>query len=379
MADSCDIFISYRRKDVGGHARALHRDLYRRFDKRRIFFDRRSVESGQDFPARLSQAVSQSRAFLALIGPGWIDVKDQDGRPRIEDPSDFVHREIATALTLNKTVIPVLLDDAQMPPADRLPVALRGLAAKDALTLRGKDFEYDTQLAELVRLLAKVPGMPPPRPPEAPWPGPGSPGATAVLLGLLAYGVAVGVEHGVLGLHWLDAWRDTYSLATAGLVLVAWALLVWRRREWRKWWRSGLAAFLLVSGIAVVGVAVWTARTYSYRSDLGLFEDVRWRLREDRGDIKTYEWTFVSATAEPGPFFVTVTVRDSCPKAEIRHFRPRPVSRGVQPPEEVAAPLRRHREWWVPALHRPHRITFALTVANGGEECIVPTLTRASS
>ena len=161
-----DLFISYRRSDSAGHARALYRDLCRRFEKQRIFFDRESIEAGTVFPDRLREAVESCSVLLALIAPGWLETKTADGGRRIDSEEDFVHREIATALQLGRKVIPVLFDDTPPPEAIKLPESLRGLAVHDALTLRGKNFEYDVQLEELVRLVAAVPGMPAPLPPS---------------------------------------------------------------------------------------------------------------------------------------------------------------------------------------------------------------------
>jgi len=102
--------------------------------------------------------------LLALIGPEWLQVKNADGLRRLNDPKDFVRQEIAQALALNKKLIPVLFDDTPSPAANELPAPLKALASCDVLTLRGKAYEYDTQLAELVRLVAKVPGIPQPLP-----------------------------------------------------------------------------------------------------------------------------------------------------------------------------------------------------------------------
>jgi hypothetical protein len=163
-ADSFDIFISYRRSDSAGHARALYRDLCRSFDKQRIFFDRESIEAGMVFPERLRSAIQSCRVLVALIAPGWLDAKGPDGQRRLDSEADFVRQEIASALELGRKIIPVLFDDTPPPEAAQLPEPLRPLSAADALTLRGKNFEYDVQLAELVRLLAEVPGMPAPLP-----------------------------------------------------------------------------------------------------------------------------------------------------------------------------------------------------------------------
>jgi hypothetical protein len=160
------IFISYRRRDAGGHGRALHEYLSRRFGNNRVFFDRSTVESGDVFPDKLRRGVQRCAVLLALIGQEWLDVQDNDGGRRLDDPEDFVRREIALALEQGKKVIPVLFDDTPVPSRDRLPDLLHALASCDALTLRGKTYEYQTQRQELVRLLAKIPGLPSPLPEE---------------------------------------------------------------------------------------------------------------------------------------------------------------------------------------------------------------------
>jgi hypothetical protein len=154
------IFVSYRRADSQGHARALYDDLCERYPKTEVFFDLGSIEAGDTFPDLLRDAVGRCRVLLALIGPAWSEVRDAQGRRRLDDARDFVRQEIAHALALGKRVIPVVFDDTPIPPADRLPEPLRALAGQDVHTLRGKQYEYATQLQELVRLLGKVEGVP---------------------------------------------------------------------------------------------------------------------------------------------------------------------------------------------------------------------------
>jgi hypothetical protein len=164
MPDEPAIFISYRRSDAGGHGRALHEYLSGRFGDDRVFFDRRTIESGDVFPDRLRRGVEGCAVLLALIGPEWLDARGDDGSRRLDDPEDFVRREIALALERGKKVIPVLFEDIPFPPRARLPDPLKALASCDALALRGKTYEYRTQRRELVRLLARVPGVPQPLP-----------------------------------------------------------------------------------------------------------------------------------------------------------------------------------------------------------------------
>ena len=86
----------------------------------------------------MRKTVAQCHVLLALIGPEWLEVKNDEGLLRLEDPNDFVRQEIAQALALNKKVVPVLFDDTPPPAAKALPEPLKALARCDALTLRGK-------------------------------------------------------------------------------------------------------------------------------------------------------------------------------------------------------------------------------------------------
>ncbi len=164
MANPGVIFISYRRSHDGGYAWALRDYLRSRFNPDTLFFDRENIDAGTVFPDRLGAAVEGCQVLLAVIGPGWLEATDGNGHRRLDDEDDWVRREIALALALGKTVIPVLFgDDTQPPPADRLPAPLQPLARLQAKHLRGDFSEYDAQRQDLVRLLAQVPGVPAPR------------------------------------------------------------------------------------------------------------------------------------------------------------------------------------------------------------------------
>jgi hypothetical protein len=81
----------------------------------------------------------------------WLTIIDAHGRRRLEDPDDFVRVEIEAALTRKVRVIPILVDGAKMPHADKLPPSLAKLVRRQALELGPTRFEYDTS-----RLLAKT-------------------------------------------------------------------------------------------------------------------------------------------------------------------------------------------------------------------------------
>ena len=129
------VFVSYRRGDAEGQARALSLELVRLLGKDSLFMDVDSIALGRDFRQVLQEHLSSCDVMLALIGPGWIDAKDGSGKRRLESPTDFVRQEIAAALKRNIPVIPVLLQGAQIPPPERLPDDLKDLSYRNGFEL----------------------------------------------------------------------------------------------------------------------------------------------------------------------------------------------------------------------------------------------------
>ena len=112
------IFISYRRKDVPFAAHALHCHLARRFPERQLFMDvQGGIRAGLDFAEVIRDRVARCNVLLALIGPSWMQLADA----RLDDPGDFVRLEIASALDMRKRVIPILVENADMPRTHLLP------------------------------------------------------------------------------------------------------------------------------------------------------------------------------------------------------------------------------------------------------------------
>ena len=129
------IFISYRRGDSEGQARALSLELANYVGPDSVFMDVDSVALGRDFRLSLQESLKSCDAVLALIGPNWLDSADAAGRRRLDDPDDFVRQEIATALRRNIPVTPILLQGASMPAAERLPDDLKDLAFRNGFEL----------------------------------------------------------------------------------------------------------------------------------------------------------------------------------------------------------------------------------------------------
>jgi TIR domain/PAN domain len=139
------IFINYRRDDSAGTAGRLHDRLAQTFGRNNLFMDVDHIPAGVDFLEHLHSQVAACDVFLAVIGPNWLDAKDDDGRRRFDNPDDFVTIEIAEALARNIRVIPVLVDGARTPKADRLPDSVKPLVRRNAVEVRNTHFGRDAE------------------------------------------------------------------------------------------------------------------------------------------------------------------------------------------------------------------------------------------
>ena len=119
------VFISYRRDDSAGHAGRIHDRLEREFGRDLLFMDVDAIPLGADFKQVLAQEVAKCDALLVVIGPSWIDARDEAGGFRLFNTNDFVHIEIFSALARRIPVIPLLIEGTAMPAPDELPQPLR--------------------------------------------------------------------------------------------------------------------------------------------------------------------------------------------------------------------------------------------------------------
>ena len=145
------IFISYRRADSPGYVRALLSEMRNTFGGKQVFLDMEDIAAGSDFPIIIDEAVRNCELLLALIGPKWVELRDESGQRRIENLTDFVRLEIGAALERKIPIIPVLLENAKMPKADELPDELKLLS-----TLQGITLTYDRWDDDIARLFAAI-------------------------------------------------------------------------------------------------------------------------------------------------------------------------------------------------------------------------------
>ena len=151
------IFISYRRDDSAGYARAIYDQLAERFSKERVFMDVDAIAPGMAFDEAIQRAVGGCEILLALIGRRWMEPQAGAG-PRINQPADFVRAEIAAALSRGVRVIPVLLDGASMPAEETLPEPVRPLSRRNAIEI--SHTRFDSDLKRLVEAISSALGDP---------------------------------------------------------------------------------------------------------------------------------------------------------------------------------------------------------------------------
>ena len=153
------IFISYRREHTAAVVDRLHKRLADHFGERQIVRDVETVEPGDDFGQRIDQVVGSSDAFLAIISDRWLLDRNPAGKRPIGIARDWVQREIEVALRRpDVPVIPVLIEGAAMPDEQVLPYSVRSLANLRAMHL--SDYDWDDQVAQLVKALEEVIGPP---------------------------------------------------------------------------------------------------------------------------------------------------------------------------------------------------------------------------
>lgn len=93
-----------------------------------VFVDTAEIKAGDHFEGRIHRAIANCDVFVPLIGKRWMHLLTE----RIESGErDVLSREIATAFRLERDIVPLLIDGADMPRANELPGEISQLANVD--------------------------------------------------------------------------------------------------------------------------------------------------------------------------------------------------------------------------------------------------------
>jgi hypothetical protein len=259
------VFICYRRNDTQDFADRLYDTLSNRLGDSHVFMDIDSIAYGDDFEQTLQSKLGVCTAMLVLIGPTWLAMRDGDGTRRLDDPADYVRREIEAGLQRpDVRVIPVLAHGALMPDPGQLPESMASLVKRQAIQLSREYFKPGVQrLLETLNetavqedLSARV----------------GIPQAQALLKQAthLVQGITATTETQIDAAdetqtttsngggtqqtyHQTDSFRSLVTIATLVLFFPAGLILVWTYSPWppktRKmvtWFVVGVLAFALL-------------------------------------------------------------------------------------------------------------------------------------
>jgi hypothetical protein len=138
------VFISYRRDDSRGSARAIYERLVDRFGREAVFFDVADGKAGYKWRELLSERVLSCDALIAVIGRGWNPIVGGQSRRRLDDENDQVRFEIETAFSRGIPVFPILVDGATVSAAaEDLPIALKQLPEWQSIEVSEAHFDYD--------------------------------------------------------------------------------------------------------------------------------------------------------------------------------------------------------------------------------------------
>ena len=108
--------------------------------------DVNAIQPGRDFRKAIDESILKCSVLLAVVGRDWLESKNASGQRRLDDESDFVRLEIASALQRDIPVVPVLVRGARMPSADQLPADLRELAYRNAVELTHARWKSDVRV-----------------------------------------------------------------------------------------------------------------------------------------------------------------------------------------------------------------------------------------
>ena len=113
-----------------------------------MWLDYDDIGPGEEFADALAEALAQSDNLLAIIGPDWLTA-EKEGRRRLDDPEDWVRREVAAGLAGRAAVTPVLVGHALLPTVEELPEPLQPLPGRQAIEVRPEHFDDDVE--DLIR------------------------------------------------------------------------------------------------------------------------------------------------------------------------------------------------------------------------------------
>jgi transcriptional regulator with XRE-family HTH domain len=147
------IFISYRRDDHAGFAGRIFDRLTINFGEGQVLCDAH-IEPGNDFVDELKCQLDGCKVIIAVIGTRWLNIRDDAGKRRLDDPADYVRMEIERGLNRDIPVVPVLVDGARMPSLTDLPASLEPFARRNGYSM--SNIRFHSEITALILWLERL-------------------------------------------------------------------------------------------------------------------------------------------------------------------------------------------------------------------------------
>lgn len=154
LAETPDIFVSYRRADAAAAAGRLHRDLAEYFGTKSVFMDIYGIAPSQVWDKTIEDAITGCKVGVVVIGHRWMRALLPNTPTPSADQVDFVRQEIGMLLKTGKAIAPVLVDGASLPDRSDLTDELAPLLKFQALVLNNAN--WDKVVAQLIEQLERA-------------------------------------------------------------------------------------------------------------------------------------------------------------------------------------------------------------------------------
>lgn len=145
-----DVFISYRRQGGSEKAELTKDELLKRgFRESRMFLDTRSLSSG-NYMEGILKAIDVSRNIVVVI--------TKDSLQNVSEESPWT-KEIAYALSIGKTIIPIYYDGISELRQDELPADIQSLSLENAVMYvhQYADASFDRLAERLTKAPVSIP------------------------------------------------------------------------------------------------------------------------------------------------------------------------------------------------------------------------------
>jgi hypothetical protein len=140
------VFLNYRSGIADQMVLLLHDELASRFGERAVFRDITSIPLGAAFEPVIMTNVAGAKVLLAVVGPKWETATTAAGVRCLDDPDDWVRRELLHAQANGVRVVPVLVGQRNRLRAEDLPAKLGWVASAQSMQLTGDADRQDIAL-----------------------------------------------------------------------------------------------------------------------------------------------------------------------------------------------------------------------------------------